>query len=289
MSTLNFQDVIKRFEASEAAANAANEERYQELMTLLQGLVSQTGSTYQDVLNDLSTSGDSAKQRVQQNAVRLWGQSEQDLISRGLGNTTIRMGARRGIEEDTQRLMNEIDEQVSRQKAGVKQSQASANIQTTGMLASAIEGRNDVGPDMSQYAALLQNAAAAGTGEPLSAVVSRSPSGGGGVSFGSRGSGGGNRFGSSGGGNGGPAETARVVGPGVGQDYDLAPKIEGLSGLAAAQVGADPNPGSSKQQTQQRALGILRTTAGGMVPNASHIAFEKEFGMSPKAWVRQNS
>jgi len=286
--SVNFQDIISQFQAAQTAANTANEQRYKELLAALNNLGARTGGTYEEILGDLSNLGDSQRQRVDQNAARMWGQAEQDLISRGLGNTTLRFNAKRSVAEDAEQRMQEIDEQMSRQKAGEKERGAAADIDITRMLAGAIEGRNDIGPDLSTYANLLQQAAAAGDGSKLQAAVGRGPSPGGGlggVSYGSRGGGFGERAAGGGAPSGGTG--ARIVGPGANVPYDLINPTQ--RSVTEKQDAMPQQAGPTQQQIQQQALNILQSTAGGMVPDASYMNFSKQHGKDPKAWLRENA
>jgi len=288
---MDFQSVIKQFQRAQKKANKANEQRYQELLAALTNLSERTGGTYEEVLQDLSESGEAQRQRVQANAANLLGRAEQDLTTRGLGNTTIRTNLQRAIAEDVQQQQNAIAQQVAEQKAGVKERGAARDIDVTRMLAGAIEGRSDIGPNLSQYANLLRQAAAAGDQSPLQASVSRGPSPAG-VSFGSRGGSigetagggfGGGAGGGTGGGTGGGA--ARVIGPGAGKGYDLSQTDSILDKLP----GEGPAQMPDNQQVKQEALSIMQSTAGGLVPDANYNKFAKKYGKSPKAWLRDNA
>lgn len=236
MSQINFQDVIRRFEEQQAAANEANLQRFRQLTELLTNLGTQTQGTYADVLAQVQNVGDVARQRAQQDALRLQGRSEQDLIDRGLGNTTIRSSVQRGIASDAELNQQQIDEQQALLRSGVMERGAQSNIQTTGMLANMIEGRNDVAPDLGLYSQLLQAAAQNANRTPVTANVgATSPALGLAESlrskFGTAGGGGGGSSGSpsgsfqpaTGGGGGGGGSGVQWIGPGAGNPYDLGP------------------------------------------------------------------
>lgn len=190
MSAFNITDIIKRFEAAQLAANKANEDRYQQ------------------ILSSLSGQGAAARRRVDQQATQAGGAADQDLISRGLGNTTIRQSVQRGVASDKELANQSIDEQVAGMRAGV------------------MERRNDEGPDLSMYANLIQAASAAGDpnrrtqafigrGVPAGGIGGGGGGGGssGGGSFGG-GRGGLIRFGEGGGGGGGGTDASIVRGTG---------------------------------------------------------------------------
>lgn len=203
MSAFNITDIIKRFEAAQQSANKANEDRYQQILSSLSGM------------------GGSARRRVDQQATQAGGAADQDLISRGLGNTTVRSSVQRGIASDKELANQTIDEQVAGMKAGV------------------MERRNDEGPDLSMYANLIQAASAAGDpNKRTQAFIGRGvPAGGsgGGGGGGAGGAGGGAsgliRFGGGGGGGGGTDASIRYGPTGM-----LTPPVP----TAAAAAGVTP-------------------------------------------------
>lgn len=142
---INYRDILNTYEQLQNEANAANQRRYDQLLGTIRG-------GRESTMGLLEGLGDSELGRIDQRREQERGRSEQDLISRGLGNTTIRESVLRGVEDDAGRLRNELTEDVSRQKAGVEQN-------FTAMLAQAIEGRTDRGPDLGAMAQLMQMAA----------------------------------------------------------------------------------------------------------------------------------
>lgn len=164
-NSINYQDIINQMQQAQENANAANLERYRSMMDYMtnlkdslfgsEGLYSQAQSMMQGI-------GQSARQRVLQDHVRNIARSEQDLISRGLGNTTVRESVRRGIGEDAERAMQQIDESVATQQAGFLQNQAGAQMQFGNMMADAILSREDTTNNLGLYLQLLQQLGAQG-------------------------------------------------------------------------------------------------------------------------------
>jgi hypothetical protein len=142
---INYREILDTYERLQDEANAANQRRYDQLLGTIRG-------GRESTMGLLEGLGESELGRIDQRREQERGRAEQDLISRGLGNTTIRESVLRGVEDDAGRLRNELTEDVSRQKAGVEQA-------FTSMLAQAIEGRTDRGPDLGAMAQLLQQAA----------------------------------------------------------------------------------------------------------------------------------
>lgn len=211
MPELNVQDLIAEFVSERERANQANESRYAQLVELLQQLQGRATGLHQQQLGMFDRFGQKATREAREMGQQRRGTTEQDLISRGLGNTTIRTSALRDVGEQTQDRLQDIAEQVAAQKAGVLGQQVGTDLRATGMLAGAIEGRTDQAPNLSQFAQLIR-AAEAGDQQPRQAFVGGSPrdSGPGFADRYGSGSGGGGVGGSSGGGS-----RARTIGPGA--------------------------------------------------------------------------
>jgi hypothetical protein len=116
------QDILKQLQQAQTSANAANEQRYQDIL----GLYSNLGKT--------------GTAQIQENEAQQQAKATQDLTSRGLGNSTVTSSVSRGIANDAQFAQQALQEQIAGQKAGV------------------MERRTDQGPNMSMYANLLQQA-----------------------------------------------------------------------------------------------------------------------------------
>lgn len=161
---IDFDALMKQIEADQKKANEANLARYQNLLSSLKGLserVVGAGGTFAQAEQLLVGIGTAARQQIGEAAVKAGAMSEQDLVSRGLGSTTIREAAKRGVESDKQKALRAQEEQEARQQAGLLTQRAGFETQLGGMMAGAIEGRQDVGPNLAMFTALLQAASAA--------------------------------------------------------------------------------------------------------------------------------
>ena len=248
----NLSKIIEQVQKARKQANTANQKRYEQLLGLLNDLQSRTEDQYDQMMAQYSQFGQRARREALEREQQRRGDVEQDLISRGLGNTTIRNTALRDVDEQTQQRLQDISEAVATQRADVLGQEIGTDVQTTGMLAGAVEGRQDVGPQMSEYARLIQQAAA-NRGGGVSAAVSQPPPpmgvGGGAGGGGGQVAGGQSGFGERSGG-GAPASGARLVKYGGPADFQR--NIEGLSGLAAAQAGADPGGGAASGKKKKK-------------------------------------
>jgi len=134
----------------------ANQTRYDDIIGQIGQTSDQVGGSYDQAFNLTQTIGDAERERIGMGETRALASSEQDLISRGLGQTTIRESARRGVRDDASRARNELQESIARTQAGVVQNRAGSEERLGGMLASFMEKRTDAYPDLGMMAQLLE-------------------------------------------------------------------------------------------------------------------------------------
>lgn len=252
---INYREILDTYRNLQEEANRANQQRYNQLL----GTIDTGRDTVMDLLGDL---GESQFGRIDQTRQRERGRAEQDLISRGLGNTTIRESVLRGVEDDAQRAQSELTEQISRQKAG-------AETDFTRMLASAIEGRSDVGPDLAMMAQLMQQAASGPSGTLHTGLSANARAGR--DAFGnpmgrySSGGGGTSGYGLTGGGSGGGGTSrARSFRKNAGGGYtETTPGIAGGGGGGGGVSGAYRSATSSSAARQAGGGGFGRIGPAG--------------------------
>lgn len=265
-NNFDFNSLITSFQQQQSAANQANLQRYNQLLASIQNLGAQTHGTYNEALKNINTVGDAARTRVDRNFTQQMGSADQDLITRGLGNTTIRPTIQRGIESDRALNQQSIDEQQAQLRSGVLQNRAGNEMQVGSLLARAIEGRNDTGPDLGMFTSLLQQAAGAQT-SPLSVQAGRGlPATSGGVG-GSGGGGGGSAGGSAGGagGGGGGTDVSTIYGK-AGATPNLTAQLQ-AGGSAALGGGRDMSADTQKKL----AAGYYFTANGELVPPGTRM------------------
>jgi hypothetical protein len=157
--------LMQAMQASQQQANQAGLQRYQDLLATIADLQSQVtgeGGTYQSALELIQGTGQSARRRVGEQKVKNLAAAEQDLISRGLGNTTVRSSVQRGIKRDAERSMERIDEQTAQRLSGLLERRAGLETQLGRLKADAILSRSDEGPQLNQYTNLLMALASQG-------------------------------------------------------------------------------------------------------------------------------
>lgn len=130
------------------SANAANENRFGTGLELLLKRAEQAGMATQGLtyegMNDIG-------RMFGQNRAR----SDQDLINRGLANTTVREGVMRGYATDEQAARNRYADDQTRKNIDENFRQQQGLVDWLG-------ARNDVGPDVGQLANLASGVGAAG-------------------------------------------------------------------------------------------------------------------------------
>ncbi|KKL90651.1 hypothetical protein LCGC14_1902530, partial [marine sediment metagenome] len=145
-------------------ANAANEQRYGQIMQTVATTQDKVGQRYSEIMDFVDTIGGAGMERIGQAGQRAMATADQDLISRGLGQTTVRSAVQRGITEDMSRAEREQAEQTAKQRTDVMKSQVGADERLGMFLAQMQEARTDRGPDAGLMAQLMSQA---GMGEGL--------------------------------------------------------------------------------------------------------------------------
>ncbi len=247
--------IFKQIKDAQKKANTANLERYQQLLSVIDTLGKQVGAegTFGQAQQLLSQVGEAAQTRIGEQAIKARASTSQDLISRGLGSTTIRQASMRGIRADEERARQAAAEGTAGQQAGLLTQRAGMEAQIGGMKAGAIEGRFDEGPDLSMFASLIQ--AAGGT------------AGGGGAA---------------GGGGGGVTRTSRTLGPMAmaGRSVFGTPfKSSGRGGGGGGGGGVDPQTGRATGLTMPTGSGGGRVSGGGGGVGTSRVSLSPGGGV----------
>lgn len=160
----DIQELLRRMEAERTSANTAGLERYNNLLSTVSGVGSRIGGLYDQAEGLMAGMGGTANRRIEENRVRSLAESEQDLVSRGLGNTTIRNSARRGVNADAENARADVAERIAGARAGLLTQRAGAEMDQGRLMADSILSRRDESPDASLYAQLIANLARSGGG-----------------------------------------------------------------------------------------------------------------------------
>lgn len=166
------QALMSQFQQAQQRANAANIGRYNEAKGLYSGAMAEGndlvqrlntnyGNLYKRTQERATNMGKAEKQQIADRYTTLGAQQQQDMISRGLDNTTVRQATERGLERNAGREYGELNEKLRRERQeldiglskdrmGMIERFNQSNYGRRQDLAGLIERRNDTAPDMSQ-------------------------------------------------------------------------------------------------------------------------------------------
>lgn len=140
----------EQFGQIQGITNAANQQILGE-----GGLFSQAGGL-------LDSLGQRQKRRIGEQKQQALGQSEQNLVSSGLNNTTMRQNARRGIRRDADDAQQDLSERVNTARAGLLERQAAMEDQRANTTVDTELSKQNVPPNVEKFSGLLQQMSGAG-------------------------------------------------------------------------------------------------------------------------------
>lgn len=139
-----------RYQQAMNEANAANEQRYQDILKGYEDL-------HGRVLGDLSGVGDQEKRDIDRRYDNMGSDVYQRLVNRGFGNSTIPATMQAGVERERSASQSRLASDLARMRANADQ-----NI--TGQRLGVMERRTDAQPDINQMIALSQGLGRGGYG-----------------------------------------------------------------------------------------------------------------------------
>lgn len=145
--------VAQSYGQQQDAANQANEGRYQAILGGHLGRLEGANQAFAGL-------SDQDRQDTQQQFQNYRGTLEQDLVNRGLGNTTVRSNVLTGVEREENAALRRLADQRTLQQLGVTMGAQGDTLRF-------MEGRTDQAPDYQQMLALLQMYGQSGGGQPL--------------------------------------------------------------------------------------------------------------------------
>lgn len=132
----NIQSLIESFQTAQDEARKENEARFAEIKTGLKG-------RRQRVLDLIRGTGEQERKDIQTRATGRRSAAQQDLISRGIGTTTIRTDVSEGVAREEEAQLARLSDRLRLQEADV-------DTRLSGDLFSFLERREDQFPDFSQ-------------------------------------------------------------------------------------------------------------------------------------------
>ncbi len=152
-------------QAAQDAANRANDLRYGQGIGVLAGGQQAATGLIGQALADTKGMGAAQYRQIERTREKDLAGDTQSAISRGLGNTTILQGMQNESRRRAQDATLGVDSAVQQARNNLLLQQAQQQSRGAGDIANFISARNDIQPDISQFAALQQAASAA---RPLS-------------------------------------------------------------------------------------------------------------------------
>lgn len=159
------QQLLGRLDQLFGEARQANEQRYGDVIELLRGSAGRAAELGEQALGELSVPdalGSTARRRLRRSIADAGAQDTQDLVSRGLYNTTLlQTGQRlraRELEEGEQAIDAQVDAArrgMAQMRAGAITGQAGLEAGIMGNLAGFMERRTDAYPDVGSFLNLL--------------------------------------------------------------------------------------------------------------------------------------
>lgn len=119
----------RAFQSFMREQNKLSQARNQQMMTGLRESQERARQGFARARTQLEGSAASSMQRLQEQGERSMGSAEQDLISRGLGNTTVRTNVRRGISADVERGGTDIQSMLAQQMSNLSGQEAQFEMQ----------------------------------------------------------------------------------------------------------------------------------------------------------------
>lgn len=141
-------DYIKEMQGSYDQARAANESRYADIIGRYDSMRDQN-------LGYIDGIGEQRGRDIDEQFDRLGARQQQDLVSRGLNNTTIKQTTERGVADERSQAQNRLAVDLNRERMGV-------NTDATMGRLGVMERRDDNYPDPNQMIQLLTALGASG-------------------------------------------------------------------------------------------------------------------------------
>lgn len=278
--------LLNSMQTSNESANQAGLERYQGLLSSVEDTGATVSGLYGKALGLAGNLGTTGRRDIENRATQEAAATDQDLTSRGLGQTTIRQSAIRDVSDRAMQNKQRLNESVAGMQAGILGQQAGAEGAQGNLMANAILSRQDQTIDPGIYASLIQQLMASGgqmagggnaTGGGVAPRITGASASGGGGGGGGRSSSSGKARPSSGGGSGGSSH-ARLIG----RYGDKTPAIErpggdGHAGLVrntsgVTTTGGAYNPGGGSSSSGGFDRPTRYVPMGMPVPTGAEIA-----------------
>lgn len=136
------QNLLAQFQTDSTQARNDSLAQYDSLLKS----VDATEGRVNSYLGNLGSSG---RTRIDRDAQNAYGKTQQSIVSRGLGNTTIADDLNRGVARDAEDARQSLDDRIASQQIQTQQQLGNAR-------GDAILSRANIQPDLSQFLGLIQ-------------------------------------------------------------------------------------------------------------------------------------
>ena len=149
-------DYVDELKKQQEAARAANEARYGEIIKNNRGIIRQTKQEGREQMNFLRGQRKEQVQQTKEQFNNLGTRVNQDLVSRGLTNTTIAPTVQTGIEGEKRRAITDVRNTANRSLLATKQYNQGRIDNARYNMVNFKERRTDAYPDLSGLSSLAQ-------------------------------------------------------------------------------------------------------------------------------------
>jgi len=167
------QQLIAALSKSSAGANTAGEAQYQNLLNAMKLGSKQTMGYYKQAGQQIANFGASQKDEIEQTRLNQRAEVNQDMIGRGLGNTTILPTMLGGADTRATKANIALGDTIAGMKSGLLERTGGMKFDLTKLKGDSILSRQNVGPDMGMYLNLIQMLGASGGTSKNSPVMMR--------------------------------------------------------------------------------------------------------------------
>lgn len=185
MADFDINAFLAKFQADQEAANQAGLTRWGNLMKTggnIRNRALGKGGYYDQMGANQAKMGGTARRLIGDAETQNLAGAEQDLMDRGLGNTTIRSSVRRGVQSDATNQRAALEESLAAGENQVLGQRAGADMEIGRFMTDLGLSRNDIGPDIGQYLSLIQSLGSTGSLPGAMATNAGGTGGGGGRS-----------------------------------------------------------------------------------------------------------
>jgi hypothetical protein len=145
-------------------ANKAGMAQYTNLLNAIKGGSKSAMNMYNQAGKQIANYGASQKGEIEQTRLNERADVTQDMIGKGLGNTTILPTMLGGADTRATKANINLGDSIAGMKSGLLERKAGMQVDLTKLLGDSILSRQNQGPDMGMYLNLLQSLGMGGGG-----------------------------------------------------------------------------------------------------------------------------